>query len=74
MNIDGSCHCGQITFEAEIDPDRVRICNCTDCQVMPGSAFNAKPIFMPLQWRQIWHQSAPSWLDNLSNIPAIETQ
>jgi hypothetical protein len=39
MKVDGSCHCGRIEFEAEIDPDRVRICHCTDCQILSGSAF-----------------------------------
>lgn len=39
MKVDGSCHCGAITFEAEIDPERVRICHCTDCQQLSGTAF-----------------------------------
>ncbi len=39
MRIDGSCHCGFITFEGEIDPEKVSICHCTDCQVSTGSAF-----------------------------------
>lgn len=39
MRIDGSCHCGNITFEAEIDPQAVTICHCTDCQTLSGSAF-----------------------------------
>jgi hypothetical protein len=39
MKIDGSCHCGAIRYEAEIDPERVRICHCTDCQVLSGAAF-----------------------------------
>jgi hypothetical protein len=39
MKVDGSCHCRRIRFEAEIDPDRVRICHCTDCQSLSGSAF-----------------------------------
>ncbi|MGF1624593.1 MAG: GFA family protein [Alphaproteobacteria bacterium] len=39
MRVNGRCHCGQITFEAEIDPDRVRICHCADCQMLSGSAF-----------------------------------
>ena len=39
MKIDGRCHCGYISFEAEIDPDRVSICHCTDCQMLTGSAY-----------------------------------
>ena len=39
MKIDGRCHCGNITYVAEIDPDKVRICHCTDCQTLTGSAF-----------------------------------
>jgi hypothetical protein len=39
MKIDGACHCGYITYEAEIDPDKVWICHCTDCQTLSGTAF-----------------------------------
>jgi hypothetical protein len=39
MHIDGACHCGHISFQAEIDPEQVGLCNCTDCQTMSGSAF-----------------------------------
>lgn len=39
MKIDGACHCGNITFFAEIDPGRVTVCHCTDCQTFTGSAF-----------------------------------
>jgi hypothetical protein len=39
MHIQGGCHCGKITYEAEVDPDAVRICHCTDCQTLTGSAF-----------------------------------
>jgi hypothetical protein len=41
MKIDGRCHCGRITFEAEVDPASVTICHCTDCQTLTGSAFRA---------------------------------
>ena len=41
MKVEGACHCGQISFEAEIDPDRVRICHCTDCQTLSGSPYRA---------------------------------
>lgn len=39
MRIDGGCHCGAITYEAEVDPDKVTVCHCTDCQTLSGSAF-----------------------------------
>ena len=39
MNIDGSCHCGNITWKAIANPDMVAICYCTDCQTFGSSAF-----------------------------------
>lgn len=39
MNIDGGCHCGQIKYRAEVDPEKVEICHCTDCQTLSGSAY-----------------------------------
>jgi hypothetical protein len=39
MKIDGGCHCGFITYEAEADPEQVGICHCTDCQKFSGGAF-----------------------------------
>ena len=39
MHVNGSCHCGKITYEAEIDPNAVSICHCTDCQTLSGTAF-----------------------------------
>lgn len=39
MKIDGGCHCGAIAYEAEIDPEMVGICHCSDCQTLSGTAF-----------------------------------
>ena len=39
MKVDGRCHCGRITYEAEIDPATVGICHCTDCQMLTGSVY-----------------------------------
>ena len=41
MKIDGHCRCGEIAFEAEVEPDALTICHCTDCQMITGSAFRA---------------------------------
>jgi hypothetical protein len=47
MKVSGSCHCGQISFEAEIDPTQVRICHCTDCQTLTGTAFRTTVPSLP---------------------------
>lgn len=39
MKIDGGCHCGHITYEAEADPENVIVCHCTDCQVISGTVY-----------------------------------
>ncbi len=39
MKIDGSCHCGAITYAAELASEAVGICHCTDCQALSASAF-----------------------------------
>ena len=39
MQIDGGCLCGQIQYRGRIDPAKIAICHCTDCQVNSASAF-----------------------------------
>ena len=39
MRIDGACLCGFIRYEAEIEPDHVRICHCNQCQVNSASPY-----------------------------------
>ena len=39
MKIEGSCHCGKISYEAEINPEYVIICHCTDCQTISGAPY-----------------------------------
>ena len=41
MKVDGHCHCGEIAYEAHVDPARSAICNCTDCQTFSGSPWRA---------------------------------
>lgn len=41
MNISGRCHCGAISFKALVDPSRVMVCHCADCQVFSGAPFRA---------------------------------
>jgi hypothetical protein len=39
MKIDGGCHCGALKYEADIDPARIGVCHCIDCQILSGTAF-----------------------------------
>ena len=39
MKIDGSCHCGEVHYQAEVDPARTIICHCLDCQTMSGAPY-----------------------------------
>lgn len=39
MKVEGACYCGNIRFEADVDPDNVSLCHCTDCQRLSGTAF-----------------------------------
>lgn len=41
MHITGSCHCGAIRYEAEVDPATATICHCTDCQKLSGAPWRA---------------------------------
>lgn len=39
MRVHGACHCGAISFEADVDPDAAMICHCSDCQALSATAF-----------------------------------
>ena len=47
MQVDGSCHCGYLKFQAEADPEKTRACHCTDCQTMSGSPFRVVVVAEP---------------------------
>jgi hypothetical protein len=53
MHITGSCHCGAIQYEAEVDPASVSICHCADCQVLTGSAFRVSIRAAPHTFRLV---------------------
>jgi hypothetical protein len=41
MKINGACHCGAISFTAEVDPSHVAVCHCSDCQKLSGAPLRA---------------------------------
>ena len=57
MKIDGGCHCGTVRYE--VDPAKVVICHCTDCQQLSGSTFRTVV------------QTNPDTFQLLSGVPKI---
>ena len=51
MKVDGKCHCGQVAFEAEVLPEAVEICHCSDCQTLSGSAYRTVVPALPGTFR-----------------------
>ena len=51
MIVTGGCHCGYITYEVEVDPTTVRVCHCTDCQKLTGTAFRVNISAQPETFR-----------------------
>jgi hypothetical protein len=47
MKITGGCHCGHVTYRAEIEPQSVRVCHCSDCQKLTGTAFRSNVASVP---------------------------
>jgi len=39
MKVHGRCHCGELVYEAEVDPAQASICHCLDCQILTGTAY-----------------------------------
>lgn len=66
MEIDGGCLCGHITYTAIIDPAKVAVCHCTDCQVNSASAFRFGVVVRAEDFRllsgtlKVWVKTAES--------------
>ena len=44
MKVEGSCHCGNVTYDAEINPRYVVICHCTDCQTFSSAPYRVSVV------------------------------
>ncbi|MCB1690833.1 MAG: GFA family protein [Halioglobus sp.] len=51
MKITGSCFCGLIEYEAELEGEGIGICHCRDCQIFSGSAFRTSGMVSPQRFR-----------------------
>jgi hypothetical protein len=41
MHVHGRCHCGEISYDADVTPGTVAICHCADCQAFAGAPYRA---------------------------------
>jgi hypothetical protein len=69
MNISGSCFCGLVEYEAELDEARVGLCHCRDCQILSGSAFRTSGIVPPGSFRIT--KGSPKYFDKLADSGAV---
>ncbi|MFN3364038.1 MAG: GFA family protein [Allorhizobium sp.] len=51
MRVTGACQCGEVRYEAEVDPQAVGVCHCTDCQQLTGSAYRVTVAALPGQFQ-----------------------
>jgi len=58
MKIDGACHCGFITFEAEVDAEKATVCHCADCQTLSGAPYRASIPTTPEKFRLLTGEPA----------------
>ena len=67
MNVTGSCHCGNVTYEAIVDPAHV---SGVDTAVTYGLRVGCidQRRELPPQ-RQIWCRSALEWSMNIVDLP-----
>ena len=53
MKIDGGCLCGAYAYEAEVDPTKVIVCHCTDCQVNGAAPFRVGVLVPKENYREL---------------------
>ncbi len=71
MNVSGTCHCGSITFTALIDPSKVMVCHCADCQQLTGSAFR---IVVPASGESFKMNGTPTLYTKIADSGAKRSQ
>ncbi len=69
MNISGSCFCGLIEYEAELDETAVGVCHCRDCQIFSGSAFRTSGIVSPQNFR--FTSGSPRYFSKVADSGAV---
>jgi hypothetical protein len=57
----GSCHCGKVRFEVDVDLDHVRVCDCSICRKRGALSHRVEPsrlrVLTPLEELSVyrWH-------------------
>lgn len=69
MKISGECFCKAISYESELDENRIGICHCRDCQIFSGSAFRMSSVVPVADFRFI--RGEPRYFDKRADSGAI---
>jgi len=69
MNISGSCFCGKVEYEAELDEALIGICHCRDCQVFSGSAFRTSGVVSSQCFS--FTRGSPKYFDKIAASGAV---
>lgn len=72
MKTEGRCFCGEVRFSVEVDPTKVALCHCTDCQQVSGSAF----LYIALVLREslVFHSGTITSFDKVGDSGNVRCQ
>tara|TARA_R110002072_G_scaffold55691_1_gene144830 strand:- start:259 stop:678 length:420 start_codon:yes stop_codon:yes gene_type:complete len=69
MNITGHCYCKSIEYRTEVDPGRIGICHCRDCQIFGGSAFRTVAAVAPADFE--FTKGQPTYFEKTAASGAV---
>jgi hypothetical protein len=71
MNITGSCFCGDIRYEADLDGKLIGICHCRDCQILSGSAYRTSGTTSMESFR--FTQGEPTYFEKTADTGSVRS-
>lgn len=72
IKVHGACHCGEVSYEAEVDPEKVIVCYCRDCQSMTGGTCHINAVVAAEDFQLL--TGTPAEYVRLANSGTARTQ
>ena len=69
MKLTGGCFCKSLEYEAVVEPGRIGVCHCRDCQIFSGSAFRTVGVVLPADFK--FTQGTPTCFDKTGDSGSI---